>query len=290
MPQEEDAFDLNFMPQEEDAFDLNLIPQGQEEDAMDLNGEGQEEVDDGEGQEEDGQVPKRKELSNKERYAAYFVLLVIELRNVVVQPEDKLLVATLLNVHLRTVERIWAEAKRQIALGQEVDVSNKKKGRAGRKRKELDLSRTSTIPLNKRRTIRALARSLGIPRSTLHWRFKLGELRRHTSTVKPLLKPENMIKRLEYCISMLDPIWISLPNPIFKMMDDMIHIDEKWFYMTKKRVPTISAPKKLNLSAKCTTRTISTKLCFLALWPSRDMVMMELSRLMGRSVFGHLCK
>ena len=188
MPQEEDAFDLNFMPQEEDAFDLNLIPQGQEEDAMDLNGEGQEEVDDGEGQEEvdngegqeevdDEQGPKRKELSNKERYAVYFALLVIELRNVVVQPEDKLLVATLLNVHLRTVERIWAEAKRQIALGQEVDVSNKKKGRAGRKRKELDLSRTSTIPLNKRRTIRALARSLGIPRSTLHWRFKLGELR-----------------------------------------------------------------------------------------------------------------
>ena len=236
MPQEEDAFDLNFMPQEEDAFDLNLIPQGQEEDAMDLNGEGQEEVDDEQG-------PKRKELSNKERYAVYFALLVIELRNVVVQPEDKLLVATLLNVHLQTVERIWAEAKRQIALGQEVDVSNKKKGRDGRKWKELDLSRTSTIPLNKRRTIRALARSLGIPRSTLHWRFKLGELKRHTSTVKPFLKPKNMIKRLEYCISMLDENWISHPNPIFELMDYMIHIDEKWSYMTKKEY-LLSLPRR----------------------------------------------
>lgn len=172
-------------------------------------------------------------MSDKERHGVYFALLVIELRDGSVQPEDKLLVSTLLNIHVRSVERIWADAKKQIADGQEVDVSSKKPGRAGRKRKELDLARTSTIPLNKRRTIRSLARSLGVARSTLHKRFQLNELNRITNTVKPHLKLENKIARLKFCMSMLDDNWISTSRAMFKPMTNMVHIDEKWFDMTR---------------------------------------------------------
>ena len=96
---------------------------------------------------------KRRELSDKESHGVYFALLVIELRDGSVQPDDKLLVSNLLDISVRSVERIWEDAKRQIVDGKEVDVSSKKPGRSGLKRKELDLERTSTIPLNKRRTI-----------------------------------------------------------------------------------------------------------------------------------------
>ncbi|KAE8805390.1 hypothetical protein D1007_18470 [Hordeum vulgare] len=233
MPQEEEeeaqqgedgSIDLNLMPQEEEeeaqhgedgGIDLNMMPQEEEEEAQPgedeaMNWMPQEDEDeedevmnwilqeDEEGQEGVPRKQKRKELSNKERNAVYFALLVIELRDGSVQPNDKLLVSILLNIHVRSVERIWSDAKKQIAAGQEVDVSNKKKGRVGRERKELDLARTSTIPLNRRRTIRSLARSLGVARSTLHRRFQLNELNRTTNTVKTYLKPENKIARLKF--------------------------------------------------------------------------------------------
>lgn len=174
-------------------------------------------------------------LTNEQRFGVYFALRVIKSRDGDICPDDKLLVATLLNTTVRTVERIWSDANRQIAEGLQVDVSNKKKGRSGRKRKDLDLSRTSTIPLNKRRTIRALARSLSVPRSTLHRRFQMDELKRVTNTVKPTLKPENKVRRLKFCISMLDELWISTSRPLFKPMTNIVHIDEKWYDMTRAK-------------------------------------------------------
>ncbi|KAE8775203.1 hypothetical protein D1007_52324 [Hordeum vulgare] len=174
-------------------------------------------------------------LTNEQRFGVYFALRVIKSRDGDICPDDKLLVATLLNTIVRTVERIWSDANRQIAEGLQVDVSNKKKGRSGRKRKDLDLSRTSTIPLNKRRMIRALARSLSVPRSTLHRRFQMDELKRVTNTVKPTLKPENKSRRLKICISMLDELWISTSRPLFKPMTNIVHIDEKWYDMTRAK-------------------------------------------------------
>jgi hypothetical protein len=93
-------------------------------------------------------------------------------KNKKIQKTDKEHVADLLKTSVRTVERIWKKANDQLARGEEVDVSNKKKGRCGRKRADLGLSRISSIPPEKRSTLRALARALDIPHSTLHNRLK----------------------------------------------------------------------------------------------------------------------
>ncbi|KAE8767641.1 hypothetical protein D1007_60970 [Hordeum vulgare] len=79
---------------------------------------------------------KKKELTDNERFGVYFSLRVIELRDGEVHPYDKVLIATLMNVCVRTVSRIWNLAKEQLDLGQEVNVSSKKKGNVGRKRKD----------------------------------------------------------------------------------------------------------------------------------------------------------
>ncbi|XP_020197378.1 uncharacterized protein [Aegilops tauschii subsp. strangulata] len=259
-----DAIDLNLIPEEEDeaqqeeqahqgdAIDLNLIPEEEDED-IELNWfpeeeeaqdaqedaevqeaqEAQEDAEVQEAQEADGHGnPRGKDMTDKERHGVYFSLRVIELRDGQVHVYDKVRIATMLNVNLRTVTRIWNLAKRQLATGQEVDVSSKK-NKSGRKRKGLDLSRIATIPLNNRSRIRSLARCLGVPRSTLHDRFQLQELKRITSTIKPTLKPQNKIARLKFCLSMMDERWISSPWPRFKPMTNMVHIDEKWYDMTR---------------------------------------------------------
>ena len=65
-------------------------------------------------------------LSNKQRFAVYFALEVIKSRDGHVVPEDKQLIASLLNTSVRTVERIWETAQDQIAKNQEVDVAEEK--------------------------------------------------------------------------------------------------------------------------------------------------------------------
>lgn len=68
---------------------------------------------------------------------------------------------------------------------------------------------------------------------TVHRRIKEGYLRPHTNSIKPFLMDENMKARLRYCLSMI--IRSNTPNTsVFSSMMDLIHLDEKWFYMTKK--------------------------------------------------------
>ncbi|XP_024318861.1 uncharacterized protein LOC112272408 isoform X1 [Brachypodium distachyon] len=43
----------------------------------------------------------------------------------------------------------------------------------------------------------------------------------------------NKIKRLQFCVSMLDDDGLTTPCPFFKKMDNVVHIDEKWFYMIR---------------------------------------------------------
>lgn len=196
-----------------------------------------------ENDENDGQVvndadgvgkPSGKDLSDKARFAAYFALQFLQNRDGKVDKKDKVLVAGLLKTSIRTVEKIWKDAREQIAAGEEVDVSSKKKGRVGRMRKDLDLSRVTTIPFNRRKTLRALARELDVSKTTLYNRFQWGELERCTNTLKPFLKPANKIERLKFCMSMLDENSITDGDHYFNEMDNFVHIDEKWFNMTQK--------------------------------------------------------
>uniref|UniRef100_A0A0A9GQ99 Transposase Tc1-like domain-containing protein n=1 Tax=Arundo donax TaxID=35708 RepID=A0A0A9GQ99_ARUDO len=101
------------------------------------------------------------------------------------------------------------------------------------KKNEVDLSRVSSIPLHKRSIIRSLACELGVRKSTLHRWFKEGLLRRHSNSLKLLLKEANKKSRLQFCLSMLDQR--TLPNePKFIDMQNIVHVDEKWFNTTKK--------------------------------------------------------
>lgn len=142
------------------------------------------------------------------------------------------IVAQMFQVSTNQVRSVWRRAKQCRAQGLPVDVRSRRKN-CGRKRKQIDLSNVLMIPLHRRRTIRALAAALGVKKSTLHRWFKQGLLRRHSSTLKPLLRDENKKERLRWCLSMLDEQ--TLPNePMFHEMRNIIHMDEKWFNTTSK--------------------------------------------------------
>jgi len=136
-------------------------------------------------------------------------------------------VASSFSVSKRTIQRIWKRAKES----ETHDVSHRKTKNCGRKRIEIDPNQIREVPLSKRRTIRSLAWALNTNPTSVFRLLKKGIIRRHSNSIKPFLKEENKRSRLEFCLSMLE----GIPHdPMFNSMHNIIHIDEKWFYLTKK--------------------------------------------------------
>ncbi len=79
-----------------------------------------------------------------------------------------------------------------------------------------------------RGTIRAVSEGLNIGVSTALRAIEQGLIKKVVTHVKPSLTVEQKRTRLEFCMKHID-----LPNCQFHSFNDVIHIDEKWFYIQK---------------------------------------------------------
>ncbi|XP_074352653.1 uncharacterized protein LOC141691797 [Apium graveolens] len=174
---------------------------------------------------------KTKNLSIDDRRAIYIALLKKSVNGKLKWGTTKA-VANEFSVTMRTVQRIWKRAK-ETSNGV-VNVSHLKTKNCGRKRVQIDLQQLKSIPLSKRTTLRSTAYAIKVAKLTLFRCLKRGgKIRRHSNSIKPFLTDKNKRSRVEFCLSMLDKN--SFPNnPQFVNMENIIHIDEKWFYLTKK--------------------------------------------------------
>ncbi|KAL7125602.1 hypothetical protein ABFS83_14G127700 [Erythranthe nasuta] len=189
-------------------------------------------------------IRKKKNLTNNERQAVY-TMLQQKSNNGRLGKEVTRLVPSQFSVSMRTIQRIWKQTD------------------YGRKRVEIDFERIRGIPLHRRTTIRSLACSLQTKKSTLFRRFTSGEIRRHSNAIKPFLKEENKKVRLQFCISMLERD--SIPHdPSFIGMYNFVHIDEKWFYMTKKMNRYYLLPDEEDPLRTCKSKNFIAKVMFLA--------------------------
>lgn len=138
------------------------------------------------------------------------------------------------------ISRIWKKAKANRA---NPDIayfkaSPQKKGRSGRPRlydREQIGEALRDIPKSDRRTIRSIASKLGIPKSTIGRISKDEEddnIIAHTNTLKPVLTELNKLTRLMYAANEVEV------GPAggyrFKAGENVVHVDEKWFFMTEE--------------------------------------------------------
>ncbi|XP_013608030.1 PREDICTED: uncharacterized protein LOC106314747 isoform X1 [Brassica oleracea var. oleracea] len=166
------------------------------------------------------------------------------------------------SVSIATVQRIWKQAK-AIANSGRVNVSHRRTGNCGRKRITIEPTQVAGVPLCRRTTLRSMSMALSVSLTTLFRRKKEGFIRRHTNSIKPLLKEANIRGRLQFCISMLDKD--SLPHePKFVDMYNIVHIDEKWFYMTKKTEKYYLLPIEEEPHRTCQSKNYIGKVMFLA--------------------------
>ncbi|OMO51560.1 hypothetical protein COLO4_37623 [Corchorus olitorius] len=195
-----------------------------------------------------------KNLSNEKQKAIRDMLLVRSVNGKL--PRGLVsIITTQFSVSRCTIFRIWKQYK-SIING---DVSSRKIY-SGQKRIEIDMSELQKIPLRKRITLKAL--SCSFSESTVQRRVKSGSIRKHSNAIKPDLTPENKIERMKFSHSMIDKT--SIPHdPIFEGMYDVIHIDEKWFYMTKTLETYYLAPNEENPHRTCKSKNFIQKIMFL---------------------------
>ncbi|KAM0855094.1 hypothetical protein ACQ4PT_050030 [Festuca glaucescens] len=138
----------------------------------------------------------------------------------------------------RVVSRLWEMGR----IGNSINaVKCNRMKRCGRKKIPFDAVAMKAIPPNERTTLEALAHAMNVKKTTLQRRLKEKEFRRCTNEVKPSLMPENIKQRLEYCLRNLEPASLAV-EPTFKAGFNVVHIDEKWFFRTKKNQKVYLTP------------------------------------------------
>ncbi|XP_062211824.1 uncharacterized protein LOC133912882 isoform X3 [Phragmites australis] len=192
-------FDLNRYPEEQIPhqdytyqlvlrdFDLNLVPQQEIEVERPYQGSAAS----------NGHIIKyscKKELTNDQRKEVYKALALRSTKGKVSREIVKDIAASFL-VSPRTVWHIWRRASQCFKQGENIDVT-KKRYNCGRKDLLVDLSKMQDIPVSKRTTLDDLSRHLHVSKTKL-WKLKQqGQIKRHSNTIKPLLKDENKKERL----------------------------------------------------------------------------------------------
>ena len=81
----------------------------------------------------------------------------------------------------------------------------------------------------------------------------------HTSSLKPTLTDENKVSRMELALSFIN----KNVTRKFEHMEDLIHVDEKWFYLTKDGQCFIIAADKAEPYRHVQHKSFLTKIMFL---------------------------
>ncbi|KAF8715545.1 hypothetical protein HU200_027203 [Digitaria exilis] len=206
----------------------------------------------------DATIKKRRHYPNDFKIAIYLELLArtdppVLHRGVTRQ------VALKFGVPERVVRRIWQNGQNA---GGVSGVKNRLSN-CGRKRVEIDPEAIKTIPLRQRTTFQDLAHALGVKKMTLYNRYKENYFRRHTNDLKFSLTDDNKKSRVRYCLSMIEALYGS-SDPSFKTMYNVVYIDEKWFYRTRRNQKYYLANDEERPQREVKSKNFIEKVMFLA--------------------------
>ncbi|XP_073119788.1 uncharacterized protein [Henckelia pumila] len=205
---------------------------------------------------------KKKNFSNAEKVAIFEMLLIQHPDNGKLPRGVLSKVANAFSISIRSVSRIWREGKSTMNRGVPL-FPNKLLNRRHRKRIEIDFEQMKNIPFRHQTNIRSLSKALNLSKTTVHRRIKDGNIRPHSNPVKPCLSDDNIRARLEFCLSMVDQESTITSRPIFINMHDHIHIDEKWFYLTKTCEKYYLHADEIEPFRTCKSKSFITKIMFL---------------------------
>lgn len=170
--------------------------------------------------------------------------------------------AALFKCSNKTVARLWKSAQEQINRGEVIEVTNKRVGRARKFKHQCNEEEIRQVHHQKRGTIRSLAESIHVSKSTVGRWAKRKLIRAHTNAIKPDLTAPNKLLRLSFSLQAIH--FDDQANVLkFKPMENIIHIDEKWFYLTKKTHKYYMTPMEDDPYRTCKSKKFIPKVMFM---------------------------
>lgn len=213
-------------------------------------------------------VKKRKNLTGDEKRAVLIFLKDVTHGATVLSKEARELTCEFFGIGETVVKAIWKASKNEDHLSPEEllkSLSPNRKGNCGKKRKTLPLDDIQDLQPNKRRTVRALSKSIGWSKSTVQDHIQKGELKWHSSALKPSHTPANQLQRLEHCIAMICPETVfDDTDPTFLSFYNHIHLDEKWFNLYEDGQRYLLAPGEDPVHRTCKHKKFIGKIMFLS--------------------------
>ena len=172
-------------------------------------------------------------------------------------------VAKMFDVHPSTISRLWKRAERTRAEGvihsPEISSGTSLRGRFRISSSPAVRETVKSIPLMMRRSQNQLSAVLGVAKSTVQRWIKKGTLRSHTSALKPYLTETNKLARYLMATSFINP---QKPGEYQDMMD-MIHVDEKWFHVSRDGQRFLLTDDEKDPLRTCKHKSHITKVMFL---------------------------
>ncbi|XP_042056531.1 uncharacterized protein LOC121801146 [Salvia splendens] len=114
-----------------------------------------------------------------------------------------------------------------------------------------------------RSTIRKVASKMEVSKTSIGRFIKSNQLKPHTSAVKPTLTEANKIARMKWCPAHIQPT-LAEGKLLYHSMHNIVHIDEKWFYMTKASDRYYLLPDEDEPYRSYKSKRFSTKVMFMA--------------------------
>ena len=175
-------------------------------------------------------MKKYKKLTDSQKNRAFFLLQGM-LKDGQLPHGAFVKVAKLFGVTRVSISKLWRRARVEHVQGliksPQALKSSKSTGRPPKYDIEEVRAHVRSVPLRRRKCVRDLAEQIGLPKSTLQRLMKNDNgFRRHSSALKPMLTEANKYERVLWALSKID-------GRAYKTMEDEIHVDEKWFYLTR---------------------------------------------------------
>ena len=206
--------------------------------------------------------PKKRELSKSTRIQMVMMLQTLKTDNGM-RSGSFTMVAECFGVARSTVYRLWNRVVHTRAHGHiispEFQSHKKKCGRPPMYPSEFVREGIKNIPLRKRRTQRKLAASLGVSKTTVQRWIVDSTIQVHCNSLKPVLTEENKVARLIMALESCDP---NDPSKFLDMMD-CVHVDEKWFFLSRQRERYLLLPEEKNPKRCVKSKSHITKVMFL---------------------------
>ena len=208
-------------------------------------------------------APSYKEMLLEQRKRALGLLL-SRLKDGVLSWGSLTIVADEIGVACSTISRLWVQVHRaceeSLIITPEIASQNNSCANTFKYSHVEFQQSLKEIPQRHCKTYRSTVKAMGVSLNTVQLMLLQRDVCRvHTSSLKPTLTDENKVSRMELALLFIDKNDTSK----FEHMEDLIHVNKKWFYLTKDGQCFIIAADEAEPYMHVQHKSFLTKIMFL---------------------------